>query len=53
MTDINPNSALHWLDATTAAADTTPVNTSATELIEFDFMDSLIILDGMTTDAIP
>lgn len=45
---VNPNSALHWLDAAEAATEHSTVNTPETEVVEIDFMDSLSLLDGDT-----
>lgn len=51
---INPNSALHWLDAAEQACKHSPVKTPATTVVEFDFMDSLSMLDGdPNPDGIP
>jgi len=53
-TRIHPNSALHWLDAAEAATEHSEVSTPDTEIVEFDFMDSLSMLDGdPNPDGIP
>jgi len=51
---INPNSAVHWIDAAEKACEFGEVRTPETEIVEFDFMDSLSILDGdPAPDGIP
>lgn len=51
---INPNSALYWMGAAEAIAEEyEDLNVPETEIVEFDFMDALPLLDGQTPDNFP
>lgn len=51
---LNPNSALYWLPAAVEAADFyDELHVPETEIIEFDFMDSLMMLEGARPDSFP
>ena len=51
---LNPNSALYWLPATRdVAANYAEVHVPQTEIIRFDFMESLGVLEGERPEALP
>jgi hypothetical protein len=54
MTDsVNPNSALHWLNAAEVATEHSDVKTLETKVVEFGFMDALPLLEGENPKNFP
>lgn len=50
---LNPNSALYWLPAARAVTDEYDVAVPETEVVEFDFMQTIPMLEGEPADGFP
>jgi|GEM_PF-2507197 len=52
-TSVNPNSALYWYPRLDDVASSLPVDVPETRFVEYDFVDSIPLMEGTTLDTLP